>query len=56
MTSRSCGACTRGVGGDPFCFTMPSLNYIGMRPDGSKAIRQGETAVSLNVFGRLRRR
>ena len=30
---------------------MPILNYIGMRPDGSKALRQGETAVSSNFFG-----
>jgi len=52
MTFRSCGACARCLGGNPaYCFTMPVLNYIGMRPDGSKAIRQGETPVSSNFFG-----
>jgi aryl-alcohol dehydrogenase len=52
MSFRSCGACARCLGGDPaYCFTMPMLNYIGMRPDGSKAIRQGETPVSSNFFG-----
>ena len=52
MTFRSCGTCARCLGGNPaYCFTMPVLNYIGMRPDGSKAIRQGETPVSSNFFG-----
>ncbi|HEY3889416.1 MAG TPA: NAD(P)-dependent alcohol dehydrogenase, partial [Caulobacteraceae bacterium] len=52
MTFRSCGACARCLAGDPaYCFTMPVLNYIGMRPDGSKAIRRGEAPVSSNFFG-----
>jgi aryl-alcohol dehydrogenase len=52
VTFRSCGACARCLSGDPaYCFSMPALNYIGMRPDGSKAIHQGETAVSSNFFG-----
>lgn len=52
LTFRSCGICDRCNSGDPaYCRTMPALNYIGMRPDGSKAIRQGETAVSSNFFG-----
>lgn len=52
MTFRSCGQCDRCMSGDPaYCYSMPALNYIGMRPDGSKAIRQGETAVSSNFFG-----
>jgi aryl-alcohol dehydrogenase len=52
LTFRSCGACERCRSGDPaYCYTMPMLNYIGMRPDGSKAIRQGETTVSSNFFG-----
>jgi aryl-alcohol dehydrogenase len=52
ITFRSCGACERCKSGDPaYCYSMPALNYIGMRPDGSKAIRQGETAVSSNFFG-----
>src|SRR5712672_2496547 len=42
ITFRSCGSCGRCRSGDPaYCYTMPMLNYIGMRPDGSKAIRQG---------------
>jgi aryl-alcohol dehydrogenase len=52
LTFRSCGACDRCASGDPaYCRTMPMLNYIGMRPDGSKALRQGEAAVSSNFFG-----
>jgi len=52
LTFRSCGACERCKSGDPaYCYSMPALNYIGMRPDGSKAIRQGEAAVSSNFFG-----
>jgi aryl-alcohol dehydrogenase len=30
---------------------MPALNYIGMRPDGSKALHQGAVDVSSNFFG-----
>lgn len=52
ITFRSCGQCDRCRSGDPaYCYSMPALNYIGMRPDGSKALRQGETAVSSNFFG-----
>ncbi len=52
ITFRSCGVCARCQSGDPaYCYAMPALNYIGMRPDGSKAIHQGETAVSSNFFG-----
>src|SRR5260370_35547312 len=48
----SCGSCDRCRSGDPaYCYTMPMLNYIGMRPDGSKAIRQGDAAISSNFFG-----
>lgn len=52
ITFRSCGVCGRCRSGDPaYCYTMPALNYIGMRPDGSKALHQGETPVSSNFFG-----
>lgn len=52
MTFRSCGQCARCKSGDPaYCFMMPALNYIGMRPDGSKALKSGEEAVSSNFFG-----
>jgi aryl-alcohol dehydrogenase len=52
ITFRSCGTCARCRSGDPaYCYTMPMLNYIGMRPDGTKALSQGEAAVSSNFFG-----
>jgi aryl-alcohol dehydrogenase len=52
LTFRSCGQCDRCKSGDPaYCYSMPALNYIGMRPDGSKALKQGEDAVSSNFFG-----
>lgn len=52
LTFRSCGACERCQSGHPaYCYTMPMLNYIGMRPDGSKAVADGATAVSSNFFG-----
>ena len=52
ITFRSCGQCERCASGDPaYCYSMPALNYIGMRPDGSKSLRQGEEAVSSNFFG-----
>ncbi|HEY2051874.1 MAG TPA: NAD(P)-dependent alcohol dehydrogenase [Caulobacteraceae bacterium] len=52
ITFRSCGACERCRSGDPAdCYMMPALNYIGMRPDGSKAVREGDAAVSSNFFG-----
>jgi aryl-alcohol dehydrogenase len=52
ITFRSCGTCARCLSGDPaYCYTMPTLNYIGMRPDGTKALREGETSVSSNFFG-----
>ncbi|HEX7759308.1 MAG TPA: NAD(P)-dependent alcohol dehydrogenase [Caulobacteraceae bacterium] len=52
ITFRSCGQCDRCRSGDPaYCYSMPALNYIGMRPDGSKAITAGDDAVSSNFFG-----
>ena len=52
ITFRSCGQCDRCKSGDPaYCYSMPALNYIGMRPDGTKALSQGDTAVSSNFFG-----
>jgi len=52
LTFRSCGQCERCASGDPaYCYSMPALNYIGMRPDGTKALRQGDQAVSSNFFG-----
>ncbi|MGB5949675.1 MAG: NAD(P)-dependent alcohol dehydrogenase [Parvibaculum sp.] len=52
ITFRSCGACDRCEKGQPaYCRTMPMLNYIGMRPDGTKAIQVGEEKISSNFFG-----
>ena len=52
ITFRSCGHCTRCDRGDAAdCETMPLLNYAGMRPDGSRTLRKGETPVGSNFFG-----
>lgn len=52
LTFRSCGQCDRCTGGDPaYCYSMPALNYIGMRPDGTKTLKQDEAAISSNFFG-----
>ena len=52
MTFRSCGTCRRcGKGDAAYCETMPLLNYAGMRPDGSKALRCEDVAVGSNFFG-----
>jgi len=52
ITFRSCGTCPRRDRGDAaYCHSMPLLNYAGMRPDGSKAIKCDEIAVGSNFFG-----
>jgi len=52
ITFRSCGQCRRCKDGDPaYCATMPYLNYIGARPDGSKAISLDGQAIGSNFFG-----
>jgi aryl-alcohol dehydrogenase len=52
ITFRSCGVCARCQSGDPaYCYSMPMLNYIGMRPDGTKALQKDGEAVSSNFFG-----
>jgi len=52
ITFRSCGTCDRCEKGQPaYCRTMPMLNYIGMRPDGTKALHAGGADVSSNFFG-----
>lgn len=52
LTFRSCGHCSRCDRGDAaYCETMPMLNYAGMRTDGSRTLREGETAVAGNFFG-----
>lgn len=52
ITFRSCGQCDRCASGDPaYCYSMPALNYIGMRPDGSKAIHKDGADMASNFFG-----
>ena len=52
LTFRSCGQCARCNGGDPaYCYSMPALNYLGVRADGSKAIQSDGVDVSSNFFG-----
>ena len=52
ITFRSCGDCARCKAGDAaYCYTMPMLNYIGMRPDGTKALSLNGEPVSSNFFG-----
>lgn len=52
VTFRSCGHCVRCDRGDPaYCHTMPALNYSGMRPDGSTAIKRNGQTVGSNFFG-----
>jgi len=52
ITFRSCGACARCKSGDPaYCHSMPAMNYIGMRLDGSKSIHQGGADLASNFFG-----
>ena len=52
ITFRSCGACPRCHSGDAaYCYTMPMLNYIGMRLDGSKTIHDDGAPIAGNFFG-----
>lgn len=52
ITFRSCGECENCTSGDPaYCLTMPMLNYIGSRTDGTKAIHAGDEELASNFFG-----
>lgn len=52
LTFRSCGHCDRcGAGDAAYCRTMPLLNYVGCRTDGSTALRDADAAVRSNFFG-----
>jgi len=52
LSFRSCGTCPRCKAHDPaYCHTMPQLNYIGMRLDGSKSLSQNGEPVGSNFFG-----
>jgi len=52
ITFRSCGECARCNQGLPaYCYTMPMLNYAGMRPDGTKALHGAGEDVASHFFG-----
>jgi aryl-alcohol dehydrogenase len=52
MTFRSCGECAHCLKGQPaYCYTMPQLNYAGVRTDGSKSIRCDDEEIAGNFFG-----
>lgn len=52
ISFRSCGQCVRCKSGDPaYCLSMPMLNYIGSRTDGSKSLHAGSEELKSNFFG-----
>ena len=52
ISFRSCGACDRCKTGDPaYCRTMPFLNYIGTRLDGTSSSRLDDIELGSNFFG-----
>lgn len=52
ITFRSCGECRRCESGDPaYCLSMPMLNYIGSRSDGTKSLHVGDEELASNFFG-----
>lgn len=52
LTFGSCGVCPRCSDHLPtYCQQFPLINYAGMRGDGSKALRDGDTPVSSHFFG-----
>jgi aryl-alcohol dehydrogenase len=52
ITYRSCGTCDHCLAHLPaYCRTLPELNFVGQRTDGSKSIRKEDEEVSGNFFG-----
>jgi aryl-alcohol dehydrogenase len=54
MSFRSCGRCRNCEASHPaYCESMPSLNYVGTRLDGSTSLRSKNdgAAISSNFFG-----
>lgn len=52
ITFRSCGACARCDAGDAaYCHTMPMLNYVGRRTDGSTSLTCEGVDIGSNFFG-----
>ena len=52
LTFRSCGSCRKCQSGQPaYCESMPLLNYMGRRADGSSAISREGAEIGSNFFG-----
>jgi aryl-alcohol dehydrogenase len=52
LTFASCGTCSRCTGGFPaYCASAAQLNFGGMRPDGSTALRVRGEPVASHFFG-----
>ena len=52
LTFLSCGHCPTCDGHEPaYCHSMPALNYGGVRPDGSKTLRDAAGPISGSFFG-----
>ncbi|MBQ62385.1 MAG: NAD(P)-dependent alcohol dehydrogenase [Gammaproteobacteria bacterium] len=52
ISFRSCGACDRCQTGDPaYCRTMPLLNYVGTRLDGTSSSQLDDIKLGSNFFG-----
>ncbi|MDN5913562.1 MAG: NAD(P)-dependent alcohol dehydrogenase [Pseudonocardia sp.] len=48
----ACGSCRACLGGRPYrCRNFAAMNYGGARPDGSTALRVGETPIAGSFFG-----
>jgi len=52
VTFRSCGHCTNCAALHPaYCYTMPQLNYTGVRTDGTKTLFDAQGPISGSFFG-----
>lgn len=52
ISFRSCGECPRCLGGDPaYCLSMPQLNLVGSRPDGSATVNVDGSPAFSHFFG-----
>jgi aryl-alcohol dehydrogenase len=51
ITFRSCGICANCVAQHPaYCYTMPQLNFTGVRTDGTKTLFDAQGPISGNFF------
>jgi aryl-alcohol dehydrogenase len=52
LTFRSCGHCANCAAQHPaYCYTMPQLNYTGVRTDGTRTLGDAQGPISGNFFG-----